>query len=537
MDAPPAAGATDRPWRPIPGPVDRESFEDAQRRHRRRSWRWSLACAGAVAIMGVPLSAVISPLLVAVAILFSALVNLVVATPDLMAPFRDALNGDPVDAASIIIPLVLALIVPGAVALFACWLAGRRVLDHAGTAYELAALGARPPAPGDLEERQLVNVVEEIALAAGIPPPAVHLVDSAVANAAMAGSSPADAAIVVSRGLLDTLSRDETQGVIAHLVGRIGNGDLGIARAITSLYLTLGLVAGVLSAPTNRGVRQAVGAVLGLVIRPGSARHHPERVAAASVVLLQAQGAGGGEKPEPSTETRYRDILLLPVMSADMAFSMNQMTMSWLMVTPLLKRAWRARSELADASAVALTRNPDGVAKGVAELSVQGGLIPGTESLAHLFVVGPEAEETRTYRRQAAQRAEVQARIAGRRGVDRIRALATAGYEQYQCGQSEERARAARPNSPLVGFHPPVGHWLDRLSAMGATVAFDDLVPRAGALARVLLIVVGGPFVLLFFLIMMCISIALTGVAFALYALFFIGPVLALDGFLRGRVS
>ncbi len=62
----------DPPWRPIPGPVDRESFEDAQRRHRRSSWRWTIACAAAVALMGVPLSAVISPLVVALSTLASA---------------------------------------------------------------------------------------------------------------------------------------------------------------------------------------------------------------------------------------------------------------------------------------------------------------------------------------------------------------------------------------------------------------------------------------------------------------------------------
>lgn len=134
---------TNRAWRPIPGPVDREGFEGAQRRHRRASWRWTLACAGAVALMGLPLSAVLSPLMLAVVVLLSDLVNLAVGTPDILAPFRDALDGDPVNPVTLVVPLAVALIVPGAVALSACWLVVRRLLDHAGTGAELVALRAR----------------------------------------------------------------------------------------------------------------------------------------------------------------------------------------------------------------------------------------------------------------------------------------------------------------------------------------------------------------------------------------------------------
>lgn len=534
----PAVGRPpDRAWRPIPGPVDRESFEDAQRRHRRASWRWTLACAVAVAIMGVPLSAVISPLVVAAITLLTTLVGLVVDTPDLMDPFRDFLSGEAVDPVTLIVPLGVALLIPGAVTLSACWLVVRRLLDEAGTAAELASLGARPAVAGDLEERQLVNVVEEIALAAGIPPPSVHLIDSAVANAATVGSSPTDAAIVVSRGLLDTLGRDETQGVIAHLVGRIGNGDLGIARTIASLYFTLDLVSGLLGAPSNRSTRRAVGQVLRLALRPGTARRHPERMAVASRALFEAQSAGAGEGTDTVSDPSYRSVLLLPVLGAQLAFSLNQMVLSWLLVTPLLKRAWRSRSELADATAVQLTRHPDGVAKGVAQLSEQGGVVPGTEALAHLFVVGREAEERKVGRRQEAQRTEMQSRLADRRGLDKIGVLAAAGIDQYQANEREQRAEARKNESPLVGFHPRLGHRLDRLAAIGATVSFTGATSSAGPLARVVLLVVGGPFVLLFFVLMVALGVAATGVAFALYMLFLVGPVLALDGLIRGQIS
>ena len=62
----------------------------------------------------------------------------------------------------------------------------------------VALAGARPPS-GDLEERQLVNLVEEMALAAGVPPPRVMVVDSPDANAAVAGRSVRDVTIIVPR--------------------------------------------------------------------------------------------------------------------------------------------------------------------------------------------------------------------------------------------------------------------------------------------------------------------------------------------------
>lgn len=534
--APPPGEARDQPWRPIPGPVDRESFEDAQRRHRRASWRWTLACAVAVAIMGLPLSAVISPLVMAVATLVTALANLVVETPDLMAPFRDALEEEAVDSVLLIVSLAVALIVPGAVALSACWFRVRRLLADAGTGLELAALGARQPVPGDLEERQLVNVVEEIALAAGLRPPSVHLIDSPVANAAMVGSSPDDAAIVVSRGLLDTLGRDETQGIIAHLVGRIGNGDLGIARTISTLYFTLRLVSAAFDAASNQNARRASGVVLRLILRPGTARRHPEQVPAAALALLELQSATIGDDTSSSTGSGY-GILLLPVGVAQLAFMVNESVLSWLMVTPLLKRAWRSRSELADASAVQLTRNPDGVAKGLAQLSQQGSLVPGTEPMAHLFVVGREAHERRDRRRQQAQQAEVQARITERRGMDKIRAIVVAGLDQQRAAEAEGRTTADRNESPLVGFHPPLAQRLDRLAAMGATVAFDDHNPRISPLAWVVLILVGGPLFALILVLMMAVCVLSTGVALMIYFVFLVGPVLALDALIRGQIS
>ena len=76
-------------------------------------------------------------------------------------------------------------------------------------------------------ERRLRNVVEELAIAACLPVPAIFVLDNEPGiNAFAAGYSPSDAAIAVTRGTLERLNRDELQGVIAHEFSHILNGDM-----------------------------------------------------------------------------------------------------------------------------------------------------------------------------------------------------------------------------------------------------------------------------------------------------------------------
>ncbi|MBW4582264.1 MAG: M48 family metallopeptidase [Tildeniella nuda ZEHNDER 1965/U140] len=96
------------------------------------------------------------------------------------------------------------------------------------------------------EERQLLNVVEEMAIAAGISVPAVYVMDNEQGiNAFAAGFTPNDAVIGVTRGTLEQLSRDELQGVIGHEFSHILNGDMrlnirliGILHGLLLLYIT-----------------------------------------------------------------------------------------------------------------------------------------------------------------------------------------------------------------------------------------------------------------------------------------------------------
>ncbi|MEC9055102.1 MAG: M48 family metallopeptidase, partial [Verrucomicrobiota bacterium] len=109
-----------------------------------------------------------------------------------------------------------------------------------GTAYKSAqlrqggrvvaeGLGGRPvlPGTGDLKERQLLNVVEEMAIASGTPVPLVYVMDEETGiNAFAAGTEPSNAVIGVTRGCIELLSRSELQGVIAHEFSHIRNGDM-----------------------------------------------------------------------------------------------------------------------------------------------------------------------------------------------------------------------------------------------------------------------------------------------------------------------
>jgi Zn-dependent protease with chaperone function len=78
----------------------------------------------------------------------------------------------------------------------------------------------------DLLERRLLNVVEEMAIASGVPMPKVYLMEESGINAFAAGYSIHDAAVAVTRGALEKLSRDELQGVMAHEFSHILNGDM-----------------------------------------------------------------------------------------------------------------------------------------------------------------------------------------------------------------------------------------------------------------------------------------------------------------------
>lgn len=467
----------------IPGPADRESFRDAQKRHRRASWRFTALSAAAIGLMGLSLSVIISPLVYAFAIVVNDLVNLLFRTPDVLQRFVDSggsssTDGTPVE---VVVVVILALLLPGALALILSWIGVRSLLRRAGSGGAVLALGARDPAPGNLEEEQLVNVVAEIAIATGVPPPKVKLLDTPVPNAVAVGRSLDDATVIVTTGLLGKLNRDETQGAIAHVVGSVGNGDLRIGMTIASVFQTLGMVSTLLRAPTEARSRRNLWRLLRFMFWRG---HRGQEAAAVADMLAQASGESS-DIDSPKSGTRIRDVITLPFLMASAAFGMNDFIFMSFLVNPLIKRAWLARQYLADATAVELTRNPQGLARAVSALGQQGVVIPGAAWAGHLFFAGPENHSS--------------------------------------------------PEPAVVGFHPPLARRLERLVRMGADVE----VPPGGRLPLrqrpvfVIFAVLTSPFWIGFFLVMFGLAVALTGVSLMIDMLFLFPLVALLHHFLR----
>lgn len=109
-----------------------------------------------------------------------------------------------------------------------------------GGSYVAELVGARPvnPNPHNFKEQQLKNIVDEMALAASLPSPPIYILeDSMEINAFAAGITPENAAITVTRGTLERLSRDELQGVVAHEMGHVYNGDMKISMRLAAMVM------------------------------------------------------------------------------------------------------------------------------------------------------------------------------------------------------------------------------------------------------------------------------------------------------------
>lgn len=114
--------------------------------------------------------------------------------------------------------------------------------DGHRVAVELGGVKVQPNSH-DLDERVLLNVVEEMAIASGTPVPPVYIIKEEGINAFAAGTTPQNAVIGVTRGCLKTLSRDELQGVIAHEFSHILNGDMRLNMRLIGLLFGILLIA------------------------------------------------------------------------------------------------------------------------------------------------------------------------------------------------------------------------------------------------------------------------------------------------------
>src|SRR5690606_35103093 len=102
-----------------------------------------------------------------------------------------------------------------------------------GSSAILAMSGAREIKKSD--DPQLFNVVEEVAIAAGLPMPRVFIIEDSAMNAFATGRDPAHAAVAITRGLRERLNRDELQGVMAHEMAHIRHLDIRFAMLMATM--------------------------------------------------------------------------------------------------------------------------------------------------------------------------------------------------------------------------------------------------------------------------------------------------------------
>ena len=219
----------------------------------------------------------------------------------------------------------------------------------AGDALVMATSGAHEidraqPAEG---YQQLVNVVEEMRLAGGLPPPRIWVIDDTAPNAFATGRDPKHASVAVTTGLLQKLDREQLQGVIGHEMSHIGNLDIRFS-----------LLVGVL-----------VGAI-----------------ALLADWFLRFTFWGGGNRRSGSDSDRGGGGLAVVIFVLALVLAV---------VAPLIGKivqaaVSRTRESMADATAVELTRNPVGLARALRTISDDPEVLEvANRATQHLYIVNP----------------------------------------------------------------------------------------------------------------------------------------------------
>ena len=189
------------------------------------------------------------------------------------------------------------------------------------------------------QHRELINIVENLAITAGLPMPKVYVVDDPAPNAFATGRNPEHAVVAATTGLLTLLNRTEIEGVMAHELGHVGNRDMLVMTVAVVLAGFVAIVADIFSRALlfdghNRDNKSPVFLIIGIV-----------------------------------------GIILAPI-----AAQLMQMAVS------------RKREYLADASGALLTRYPEGLASALEKISgYSRPMQKASHATAHLFISDPFA--------------------------------------------------------------------------------------------------------------------------------------------------
>ncbi len=227
----------------------------------------------------------------------------------------------------------------GLVLAFAVGTISGLVTYYAGDRMVLAASRAREVTHD--EAPVLFNVVEEMAIAGGLPMPKVYIIDDTAPNAFATGRDPEHASIAVTSGLLEKLNRDELQGVIAHEMSHVGNFDIRYAMLVGILVGTTVLI---------------------------------------SDFFLRGLWFGAGRRREGGGQAQIIMIIIALALAilAPIFARLLQLSIS------------RQREYLADATAVQFTRNPKGLADALQKISGDHEVLEvANRATAHLYIVNP----------------------------------------------------------------------------------------------------------------------------------------------------
>ncbi len=192
--------------------------------------------------------------------------------------------------------------------------------------------------PATLEDnRELYNIVENLAITAGLPMPKVYIVEDPSPNAFATGRNPEHAVVAVTTGLIEILNRNELEGVVAHEMAHIGNRDM--------LVMTVAVV------------------LAGFI-------------AIISDIMLRSMIFGGGDNKD-----RHPAFWIVPIVGiilAPIAAQLIKMTVS------------RKREYLADATGALLTRYPEGLASALEKITSHAQPMKhASNATAHLFISDP----------------------------------------------------------------------------------------------------------------------------------------------------
>ena len=224
---------------------------------------------------------------------------------------------------------------------------------YAGDSLVLTVSGAKEVTERD--QPQLLNVIQEIALAANVPMPRVYLIDDTAPNAFATGRDPAHASVAITIGLLQKLDREELQGVMAHELSHVRNYDIRFSLMVGVMVGSIALLAD---------------------------------------FFLRYSFWGGGRRSSRDSDSGMGGLgvvifilaMVLAILAPIMA-RLVQMAVS------------RQREYLADVSGVELTRNPYGLERALAKIALDTEpLEVANRATQHLYFENPVKPATGTSR-------------------------------------------------------------------------------------------------------------------------------------------